>query len=279
MTVSAAPSIFYPESDGKPLADNTIQFHLIITIQGGTDALFANDPNVFVAGDLFWYPVEGEPWIKQAPDVMVAFGRPKGDRRSYKQWEEDNIPPQVVFEIASPSNTRKELEETKLRFYQLYGVEEYYIFDPDKGVLKGWLRQGATLKPISEMLGWISPRLHVRFQVTAGNLELYGPDGEKFASYLEIVAQNKLSKERAERESQRAERESQRAERESQRAEQESQRAEQESQRAEQVEREKNALANKQRKSVTRLLAMGLTIEQVAEALELSLEQVRDMAL
>ncbi len=102
MTVSAAPSIFYPESDGQPLADNTIQFHLIITIQGGTDALFANDPNVFVAGDLFWYPVEGEPWIKQADDVMVAFGRPKGDpagicfaaRRSYKQWEEDNIPPQ-----------------------------------------------------------------------------------------------------------------------------------------------------------------------------------------
>ena len=251
MTVSAAPFIFYPESDGQPLADNTIQFHLIITIQGGTDVLFANDPNVFVAGDLFWYPVEGEPGIKQADDVMVAFGRPKGHRRSYKQWEEDNIPPQVVFEIASPSNTRKELEETKLRFYQLYGVEEYYIFDPDKGVLKGWLRQGANLKPISEMLGWISPRLHVRFQVTDGNLELYGPDGEKFASYLEIAAQNKLSKERAERESQRAER----------------------------VEREKNALANKQRKSVTRLLAMGLTVEQVAEALELSLEQVRDMAL
>ena len=46
----------------------------------------------------------------------------------------------------------------------------------------------------------------------------------------------------------------------------EKERAERESQRAEQVEREKNALANKQRKSVTRLLAMGLTIEQVAEA-------------
>ena len=35
---------------------------------------------------------------------MVVFGRPKGRRGSYRQWEEDNIPPQVVFEILSPGN-------------------------------------------------------------------------------------------------------------------------------------------------------------------------------
>ncbi|MFP4414576.1 MAG: Uma2 family endonuclease, partial [Coleofasciculus sp.] len=95
MPLSTFSKIIYPESDGQPLADNTIQFRLIVTIQGGIDALFLENPNVFVAGDLFWYPVEGEPWIRQAPDVMVVIGRPKGDRRSYKQWEEDNIPPQV----------------------------------------------------------------------------------------------------------------------------------------------------------------------------------------
>ncbi len=40
-----------------------------------------------------------------APDVMVVFGRPKGRRGSYKQWQEDNIAPQVVFAILSPSNS------------------------------------------------------------------------------------------------------------------------------------------------------------------------------
>jgi hypothetical protein len=53
------PEIVYPKSDGKPLADNTVQFHLIMKVQGGIDALFADDSNVFVPGDLLWYPVEG----------------------------------------------------------------------------------------------------------------------------------------------------------------------------------------------------------------------------
>ena len=28
----------------------------------------------------------------------------------------------------------------KLKFYERYGVEEYYIYDPDKIDLNGWLR-------------------------------------------------------------------------------------------------------------------------------------------
>jgi len=82
--VDVAP-IIYPQSDGKPMADNTTQFRWIVTIQGGLDALFRDNPDIFVAGDLLWYPVEGHPEISTAPDVMVAFGRPKGDRGSYLQ--------------------------------------------------------------------------------------------------------------------------------------------------------------------------------------------------
>jgi Uma2 family endonuclease len=54
--------------------------------------------------------------------VLVVIGRPKGKRGSYKQWEEANIAPLVVFEILSPSNTQKEMAN-KLLFYQRYGVE------------------------------------------------------------------------------------------------------------------------------------------------------------
>jgi hypothetical protein len=57
------PKIAYPDSDGQPMADNTLQFRWIVTIEGGLDALFINEPNVFVAGDLLWYPVEGRPDI------------------------------------------------------------------------------------------------------------------------------------------------------------------------------------------------------------------------
>ncbi|NEO02892.1 MAG: Uma2 family endonuclease [Moorea sp. SIO3I7] len=179
--------IFYPESDGKPLADNTLQFELITTIKSGLDLKFKDDPNVFVAGDLLWYPVEGQPKINQAPDVMVVIGRPKGHRRSYKTWVEDNINPQVVFEIASHTNTIKELEEDKLKFYQNHKVEEYYIYDPNRTTLKGWLRSGETLEPIPQMHAWVSPRLGITFELVESELVLYYPNGERFASYLEIV--------------------------------------------------------------------------------------------
>ena len=118
---------------------------------------------------------------------MVVFGRPKGHRRSYRQWEEGNIPPQVTFEIASPSNTRQELEQKKLEFYNTYGVEEYYLYDPDRLHLKGWIRRGEQLQPIVSMLGWVSPRLGIRFEMIDNDLKLFKPNGEVFATYRELT--------------------------------------------------------------------------------------------
>ena len=141
------PAVVYPESDGLPLADNTKQFRWIMTIQGGLDAQYLDDPDVFVAGNLLWYPVEGDNKTRSAPDAFVAFGRPKGDRGSYRQWVEGNVPPQVVFEIVSPGNSQGVLTE-KFNFFDRHGVEEYYLYDPDENALDGWLRKGGRLKKI-----------------------------------------------------------------------------------------------------------------------------------
>jgi Uma2 family endonuclease len=103
--------IIYPDSDGQPMADNTKQFRWIVTIKEGLEWLFQDDPNVFVAGDLLWYPTEGNNVIRAAPDTMVIFGRPKGDRGSYQQWKEGHIAPQVVFEVRSPGNTQTEMDK------------------------------------------------------------------------------------------------------------------------------------------------------------------------
>lgn len=208
--IATPKEIIYPDSDGKPMADNTKQFRCIVTTQGGLDALFQNDPNVFVAGDLLWYPVEGDNTICSAPDVMVVFGRPKGDRGSYQQWREDNIPPQVVFEILSPGNTLKEMAK-KLKFYEHYGVEEYYLYDPDDGDLTGWLRSENRLEVIEEMARWVSPRLGIRFELSEGELVIYRPDGERFATYVELVQQKELAQQQAIQERQRREQAEQRS--------------------------------------------------------------------
>lgn len=185
------------------MADNTVQFRWITTIQQNLDWLFANDPNVFVAGDLLWYPVEGDNTIRQAPDILVVFGRTKGDRGSYQQWKEENIAPQVVFEILSPGNTQTEMNR-KLVFYDRYGVEEYYIYDPDKNDLGGWLRSQGRLDVIDPIDNWISPRLGIRFDLSGEDLQIFRPDGERFATYVEIAQRAEQERQRAEQAEQRA---------------------------------------------------------------------------
>ena len=224
--------VIYPDSDGKPMANNTKQFRWILVIQQNLDWLFADNRNVFVAGDLFWYPVEGRPNIVNTPDVMV------------------------VFEILSASNTQDEMDK-KLLFYERHGVEEYYIYDPDSNRLRGWLRGEDGLDIIPQMVGWVSPRLGIQFAWSEEDLEIYRPDGERFLTYVEIAK--------------RFEEERQRAEEQRQRAEEEWQRAEEERQRAEQAEQAR-------RDAIPRLLGMGLSVEQVAEALGLLVEEVQAIA-
>ncbi len=178
--------IIYPSSDGKRMAENTLQYRYITTIHGGIDAIYAKDENIFVAADLLWYPEQGKPQICTAPDTMVIFGRPKGDRLSYLQWKEDNVPPQVVFEILSPSNTPSEMNR-KFAFYDRYGVKEYYIYDPENGEVYGYIRNGEHLNLITEnMQGFRSPILKITFEIDKqGNLKIYDPEGMPFLSYRE----------------------------------------------------------------------------------------------
>lgn len=192
----------YPDSNGQPMSDNTKQFRWIVTIKENLERLFAEDENVFIAGDLLWYPVEGQPKIRQAPDTLVAFGRPKGDRGSYKQWVEGGIAPQVVFEILSPGNRPAEMMR-KLDFYKHHGVEEYYIYDPDNNLLNGYQRSNKSLQLISEMSGWVSPRLGIRFQLGEKTLEIYRPDGEEFLTFVQISEQLATEREQRQRDQQR----------------------------------------------------------------------------
>jgi Uma2 family endonuclease len=226
MNVATLPElkkpIEYPESDGEPIGDNTLQFEWIVTIAGGLQALFASDPNVFVAGNLLWYPVEGSPKVRTAPDAMVVFGRPKGHRSSYLQWEEGNVPPQVVFEVVSPRSRDSDLLKTG--FYDRYGVEEYYIYDPypdpdqERSALLGLYRSEGGLSEIETMDGWESPRLKVRFQMGPDGLELYAPNGERFSSYVELELQRTEAKLRAAESERRATQNEERAKQSEERA-------------------------------------------------------------
>jgi Uma2 family endonuclease len=210
--------IIYPDSDGLPMSDNTKQFRWIVTIKENLELLYAEDPHVFVAGDLLWYPVEGSNTIRIAPDAMVVIGRPKGDRGSYQQWKEDGIAPQVAFEILSPGNRLGEMHK-KLRFYERYGVCEYYVYDPDRIDFAGWLRTDDRLEAIEEPTNWVSPLMGIRFNLEADTLNIYRPDGEPFLSFGELDLRRRAAEQRADTAEQRADTAERRAETAEQRAE------------------------------------------------------------
>lgn len=204
--MSAAPfkaQLHYPDSDGNPMADNTIQYNWMVKLKENIDFLLSDDPQVFVAANLLWYPVEGRPELRRAPDVMVAFGRPKGNRGSYRPWEEGGIAPQVVIEVLSPGNTPGEMAR-KLRFYDQYGVEEYCQVDPNPNTLSvsSWQRQGEGLVIDAEEDRWQSPRLGITIAVQDGQLVAQDPAGQPFLSVQELYAQyaeqQKLNQEQAE---------------------------------------------------------------------------------
>jgi Uma2 family endonuclease len=214
--------VVYPESDGKPMADNTLQWDWMVMIVEELRRIFKGQ-EVFVAGNLFWYPVEGDPHTVSAPDALVAFGRPPGYRGSYKQWKEGGIAPQVVFEVLSPSNTTEELED-KLRWYDRFGVEEYYLIDPYQKQVSGWVRKRGRLRTVDPIHEFESPRLKIRFVVNGGELKLFTLDGREFQTRLERESEIEFRAEQSRIQSEQA---VARAEQERQRAQEAVRRAEQ----------------------------------------------------
>jgi Uma2 family endonuclease len=265
------PNNPYPESDGQPMAENTEQYDWLVKIKENLEILFADRDDVFVAGDLLWYPVADRTVSgPMAPDVMVAFGRPKGRRGAYLQWEEGHIAPQVVFEVQTPANSRTEMAN-KRRFYDQYGVEEYYVYDPQRHRLEIYRRQGAHLKRVTHLHGWVSPRLGVRFVLRPDTLELYHPNGEPFLTSVEMArsiarAEQKIReaiavRQRAAQEAREAAVARQRPEQEAARADQEAREAAAARQRAEQEAARADQEAARAARLAERLRALGIDPE------------------
>lgn len=200
---TAAFDLAFPDSDGKPMSENTRQYEAIVTLKGNIEA-FAPD-TAFVAGDHLIYVDDRDPAKCQAPDVYVAFGRPRGHRGSHKLWEEGDVFPQVVFEVLAPSNTPAEMR-AKRQFYFAHGAEEYYEFDPEAGTWTGFVlnSESGLPEPVAEMDDFVSPRLGMKFSFRPLELLVYRPDGSRFLSFQELNDLAESERERADTERERA---------------------------------------------------------------------------
>ncbi len=127
--IQSAPTIFYPESDGKPMAETDTHRKLMMDFILMLEDHFENDGDVYVSGNLFFYYEEGDPKKVISPDVFVVFGVDKKLRNTFQTWAEANTP-DFVLEVASPKTFKNDMGHKKDLYASVLAVKEYYIYDP-----------------------------------------------------------------------------------------------------------------------------------------------------
>lgn len=202
--------IYYPDSDGQPMAESDFQRVPLIYAIDSLTLFFENRPDVYVSGDMFIYYEEGRPESVVAPDVFVVFGVTKHKRNSYKLWVEGQ-PPSFVMEITSEA-TRTRDQGPKRGIYAFLGITEYFQYDPTgdylKPLLQGWRLQdgnymavptsalNGTLSVYSEVLG-----LELRTGPTKGEFRFFDPRTRTaLPSYAEMTAARQAAEVRAHQE-------------------------------------------------------------------------------
>jgi Uma2 family endonuclease len=188
--VVAPPTVYYPESDGMPMAESDFQRGPLTYAIEALESFFANRPDVYVSGDIFVYYEEGKPDAVVAPDVLVAFGVPKRQRPSYFVWKEGKFP-DFILEITSKS-TRVKDQGPKRGTYAFLGAQEYFQYDPTQDYLdpplQGLKLVGREYQPIpvqespdgilmvpSEVLG-----LEVHLKLAVNLFRFFDPIGQQY---------------------------------------------------------------------------------------------------
>jgi Uma2 family endonuclease len=229
--------IEYPESDGQPMGETDQHILLMMNLRFALDEYFRAVERVYVGSNLMCYYVEGDPTKSISPDVFVALGAAKGERRVYKFWEEPA--PNVVLELSS-RKTRKDDFGWKKEVYAWLGVKEYFVFNPEaklRSPLRAFRLHGTEL--VEEMVVNQRVRSHelgLDLVTTGGTLRLYNArTGTFLLTPAESYARAAEETVRAAEEAARATQEAARATQEAARATQEAARATQEAARADRL--------------------------------------------
>jgi Uma2 family endonuclease len=134
---SRTPKVKYPSSDGEPMAETPIHRQVMVDSIAVLQDYYADEPNVYVSGNMMMYYVEGNADKSVSPDVFVTLGIPKlPERDIYQIWVEGKGP-DAVIEVTSKSTARVD-QRRKFDLYQdVLKVREYILFDPRERTLAG----------------------------------------------------------------------------------------------------------------------------------------------
>jgi Uma2 family endonuclease len=195
-------SVYYPESDGKPLGE-TDEHRDEMVRQIEVLRHYYRGQQVYVSGNLLLYYVQGDPKKFVVPDLFVVKDTDPERRRTYKLWIERK-PPEVVIETTSRKTKKKDTTE-KPALYARLGVQEYFLFDPTQDYLDPPL-QGHRLRrgkyrqmSLDAQESLVSEELGLRLKIGHRQLLFYRlSDGRRLLAADELLARESEARRLAE---------------------------------------------------------------------------------
>ncbi|MDB9524667.1 Uma2 family endonuclease [Oscillatoria sp. CS-180] len=260
MTSQFSTALHYPESDGQPMTESDPTRDYLTYCVEALKLFFQSRSQVYVSGNLFIYYEEGNPRKVVSPDVFVVFGVIKRQRRVYKTWEEGGKVPAFVLEITSRT-TRRQDEDSKPQLYAQLGVQEYFQYDPTGDYLVPQLK-GFTLVDGSYVPIPLAEKPDGKLMIHSAALDLDFCLPPPDSTALTVVAQGQIPRPLRLFDPKTGEKLTNYAESVEARN--------QERDRAEQAEQA-------QRAAVPKLAALGLSSEQIADTLGLTIEAVEQL--
>ncbi len=176
-TLEAAPTIIYPESDGKPMAETDVHRNLMVDLIHMLEHHFRDAP-FYVSGNLMLYYEEGDTKKSVSPDVFVVHGVDKKQRRTYLTWAEGKTP-DFVLEVSSHSTAPNDIGKKKELYAEVLGVKEYYIYDPEGELVPHFIGY-RLVDGVYEEIEFVDSRLPssvlgLELGERGGGLRLYNP--------------------------------------------------------------------------------------------------------
>ena len=166
------------------MAETERHFRELVKNMSRIETHFAHIPDAYVMGDMMMYYEEGNPRKSISPDIFVAFGIGKKERRIYKIWEEGK-PPDFVLEFASKGTYRNDLTG-KVQLYAAIGIPEYFLYDVDRRYLPtplmGFRLVGRDYVEISPLAngGIPSATLGLEFHLLDDTFGIYDPETQEW---------------------------------------------------------------------------------------------------
>ncbi len=186
-------NIYYPESDGLPMAETDLHIDEIYRMRHILKAHFAEKTDVYVSGNIMMYYEEGDNQSSVSPDILVSFGIGKKRRRTYKTWEEGKSP-DFVMEFSSRRTWRDDLD-IKKELYARIGISEYFLYDAERRYLPSHL-MGYRLDdgryvdiPQQPDGGLFSETLNLTIHLLDDTIGLYNPGTEQWLQSAEERAE------------------------------------------------------------------------------------------